>query len=411
MLCAAYEGLPGRSDVAGGSQQALDDVRVIDLSTSMAGAWCARLFADFGADVIAVEPPGGSPLRSLGPFDEDGVSIPATYVLANKRSIILDAGHPQGHRALSALVRNARVVVESGQPGMLDQWGIRLEQRDELRPKQILVSVTPHGQDGGRERLPGNDLTAYAYSGWASINGLAGREPLKGSGFTASYMAGLAAYGAAVTALCYSDEHDSEGQHVDVSEVEALGATFSASMLAGQYNGVAGGRKPEMDLTSGPVPVRDGHLALTLSRADIWRDAMNVLGLSELAEDERFNAGSYRRQHRDEFVPQAQERMAQRDKMELFEALAALRVAAGPVLDAGELNENEHLRGRGSIVRATEDPEGPEYPGAPFHMSETPWALDRRAPRPGEHSVRVLRDAANYTDDWIGGLAEQGVLG
>ena len=397
-------------------QRALDDVRVIDLSTSVAGAWCTRLFADFGADVIAVEPPGGSPLRSLGPFSEDGTSVLASYVLANKRSIMLDVAHPQGRRALSAMVRNSQIVVESGTPGTLDRWGIGLERRDALWPKQILVSITPHGQDGGRELLPGNDLTAYAYSGWASINGLADREPLKGSGFTASYMAGLAAYGAAVTALCYSDEHAGAGQRIDVSEVEALGATFSPSMLAGQHAGSPVRRKAEMDLISGPVPVADGHFALTLSRAHFWRDAMNVLGLSELADDPRFDSGWYRRQHKDEFVPLAMERMAEREKMELFDALAALRVVAGPVLDVGELSENEHLRERGGRVRPGEADEGqpvagPYFPGAPFLMSETPWSLDRPASRPGQDSARVLRDAADYTDDWIGGLAEQGVLG
>jgi crotonobetainyl-CoA:carnitine CoA-transferase CaiB-like acyl-CoA transferase len=397
-------------------QRALDDVRVIDLSTSVAGAWCTRLLADFGADVIAVEPPGGSPLRSLGPFSEDGTSILASYVLANKRSIMLDIEHPQGRRALSAMMRGSQIVVESGTPGTLDRWGIGLERRDELWPKQILVSITPHGQDGGREQLPGNDLTAYAYSGWASVNGLADREPLKGSGYTASYLAGITAYAGAVTALCYSDEHPGEGQHVDVAESEAAGIVFAPALLATLHAGAVPGRKQRMDLITGPVPVRDGHFALTLSRAHFWRDAMNVLGLEELSADRRYDSGWYRMQHRDEFVPVVEARMAERGKMELFDALGALRVVAGPVLDTAELSENEHLRARGNLIRpadATEDPavHEPHFPGAPFRMSETPWALDRGTPRAGQDSARVLRDAANYTDDWIGGLAEQGVLG
>ncbi len=396
--------------MAGGSQKALDDIRVIDLSTSMAGAWCSRLLADFGADVIAVEPLGGSPLRRLAPFDESGDSIPARYALANKRSIILDVEHPQGRKVLSNMLRRSDVVVESGVPGALGSWGVGLERLDALWPELILASITPHGRDGGRERIPGNDLTAYAYSGWASINGLAAREPLKGSGFTASFMAGLAAYGAVVTALCYRDEHGG-GQRIDVSEVEALGATFSPSMLRAQYQGDRQGRKQRMDLVSGPVPVRDGYFALTISRAHFWRDAMNVLGLSELAEDRRFDAGWYRREHQDEYVPRVHERMAQRGKMELFDALAALRVIAGPVLDVGELHENEHLRERGAYVRPADDADGPEYVGAPFRMSATPWALERRAPRPGEHAARVLREVAGFTDDWVGALAEQGVLG
>jgi crotonobetainyl-CoA:carnitine CoA-transferase CaiB-like acyl-CoA transferase len=392
-------------------QRALDDVRVIDLSTSVAGAWCTRLFADFGADVIAVEPPGGSPLRSLGPFAEDGTSVIASYVLANKRSIMLDAEHAQGRRALSAMLRQSDIVVESGTPGTLDRWGVGLEQRDQLWPKQILVSITPHGQTGGREQLPGNDLTAYAYSGWASVNGLADHAPLKGSGYTGSYLAGIAAYAGAVTALCYADDHPGEGQHVDVAEADAAGIVFAPALLATLHAGAVPGRKPVMDLTTGPVQVRDGYFALTLSRAHFWRDAMNVLGLEELSADRRFDSGWYRAQHKEDFVPLVESRMAQRDKMELFDSLGALRVVAGPVLDTAELSENEHLRARGNLVRPTGTDESPEFPGAPFRMSETPWALERGAPRAGQDSARVLREAADYTDDWIGALAEQGVLG
>ena len=392
-------------------KKALADLRVIDLSTSIAGAWCTRLLADYGADVISVESPGGSPLRALGPFADDGTSILASYVLANKRSIMLDVEHAHGRRALSAMVRNSQIVVESGTPDTLDRWDIGLEQRDELWPNQILVSITPHGQVGGREHLPGNDLTAYAYSGWASVNGLADHEPLKGSGSTGSYIAGLAAYGATVTAVCYADRHDGSGQHIDVAESEAVGTIFAPAMLEAMHSGEVAGRKSEMDLISGPVPVRDGHFALTLSRAHFWRDAMNVLDLEELSADRRFDAAWYRRDHKDEFVPQVQARMAQRDKMELFEALGALRVVAGPVLDVGELGDNEHLRARDSVVRPADTPDGYDYPGAPFHLSETPWALERRMPRAGEHSAGVLRESADFTDDWIGNLAEQGVLG
>ena len=389
---------------------ALGDVRVIDLSTSMAGAWCTRLLADFGADVVMVEPPGGSPLRRLAPSDGNGDSIPARYVHANKRSIILDLGQPNGRRALSRILRNSDIVVESGHPGSLDGYGVGLDELEQRWPKLILASITPHGQDGGREQRPGNDLTAYAQSGWASINGLAHREPLKGSGFSASYVAGIAAYGAVVTALNVRDG-DGHGQRVDVAEVEALAAAFAPVALRGQYQATVPPRKATMDLTTGPVPVKDGHFALTISRAHFWRDAMNLLGLPDLAEDRRFDAGLYRQQHKEQYVERTQEQMAQWDKMALFDALATLRVVAGPVLTMDELASNEHLSARGYFSTPADDPQAPQYPGAPFKLSAAPWALRRRAPRPGEHSVRVLREVAGYTDDWVGAMAESGALG
>ncbi len=390
--------------------RALDDVRVVDLSTSMAGAWCTRLLADFGADVVMVEPPGGSPLRRLAPFDGEGGSIPARYVHANKRSIILDLEQSDGRRALSRILRNSDIVVESGRPGSLDGYGVGLDELEQRWPKLILASITPHGQDGGREQRPGNDLTAYAQSGWASINGLADREPLKGSGFNASYVAGIVAYGAVVTALNVRDD-DGHGQRVDVAEVEALASAFSPAGLRGLYQAQVPPRKTRMDMTTGPVPVKDGHFALTISRAHFWRDAMNLLGLPDLAEDRRFDAGWYRQQHKEEFVERTQEQMAKWNKMELFDALATLRVVAGPVLTMDELASNEHLSARDYFSTPTDDPETPRYPGAPFKLTATPWSLRRRAPRPGEHSVRVLREVAGYTDDWVGAMAESGVLG
>ena len=171
------------------------------------------------------------------------------------------------------------------------------------------------------------------------------------------------------------------------------------------------GRKPGIDITTGPVPVADGHFALTISRAHFWRDAMNLLGLTDLAEDERYEAGWYRQRHKEEYVGRVQERMAEWNKMDLFDELAVRRVIAGPVLEMPELASNEHLRERGYWTTAEDDPDGLEYPGAPFVMHETPWSLRRRVPRVGEHTLDVLRRVANVTDDHLLYLLDHGIVG
>ena len=398
---------------------ALDDIRVIDLSTTVAGAWCTRLLADFGADVIIVEPPEGSPLRRLEPLNENGASVLADYVHANKRSIVLEQDHTASRQILSRLLRNADIAVVSVPRDGLAAYRAGLEALEARWPRLMLVSITPHGAEGGREHLAGNDLTDYARSGWASINGLTAREPLKGSGVTASLLAGVAAYGAAVTALNVRDR-DGRGQFVDVAEAEVLASAFAPIALRGQYQGEVPPRRERIDMTGGPVAVADGHFALTISRAHFWRDAMNLLGLEDLAADSRYDAGWYRQQHRDEFVGRVQEKMAQWNKMDLFDSLAALRVVAGPVLAMDELASNGHLREReyfarpqdGGVSTRGDAPDAArEYPGAPFKLSATPWSLRRRAPRPGEHSIRILREVAGYTEDAAGSLAEGGALG
>src|SRR5688572_24487351 len=106
---------------------ALEGMRVIDLSTTVAGAWCTRLLADFGADVILLEDKDGHPTRRLEPLTDDGKSVVSEYVLANKRSMVLGLDHPEGRRALATMVRRSDVVVESGRPGGLADYGIGLE--------------------------------------------------------------------------------------------------------------------------------------------------------------------------------------------------------------------------------------------------------------------------------------------
>jgi len=391
---------------------ALDDIRVLDLSDSAAGAWCTRLLADFGADVITVEPrAGGHPLRALAPFTGDGRSIPALYMLANKRSIAIDLDEPRAGNLLSRLIRRTDVIVESFTPGRLAELGMSFDTLEQRRGGMILCSITPHGQTGERAAEPGNDLTAFARSGWASINGRADREPLNGSAFQASYQAGIAAYGAIVAALLHRDSHDNEGQHIDVALDEVLASTCAPATVRTQYTGDPLGRREKSDITTGPVPVADGHFALTISRAHFWRDAMNLLGLEDLAEDERWAAGWYRQQHTDEYVPRVEAKMAGWKKMELFEELAVRRVVAGPVLTMPELRENEHLAARGFWAAAENDPNGPVYPGAPAQLSASPWQLARRMPRHGEHTFAVFREVGGITEDHLLGLFESGVIG
>lgn len=394
---------------------ALDGIRVIDLSTTVSGAWCARMLADFGAEVALFEHPDGHPARRLAPFDDAGYSIVAEYVLANRRSAVIDLEQPAALEAVHAAVARADVVVSSSIPAGVPadvpagekHPGLDYSSLEKLNPGIIMCSITPHGSDGARAGYPGNDLTASARSGWGSINGLADKSPLKASGLQASYCAGTMAYGSILAALLSRRSHpDSRGQHIDVSELEVMTSAFAPALLAGQYEGEPPGRKPKIDMSTGPVPVRDGHFALTISRPHFWRDAMKVLGLDDLAEDPRWGTSWYRRQHADEYVERAQAKLAEWNKMDLFDTLAALRVIAGPVLETDELAENEHLRAR-EFFRSP-DEGGPEYAGPAFRMGASPARLVRRAPRPGEHTAEVLREFAGLDGSAIDAVVASG---
>jgi benzylsuccinate CoA-transferase BbsE subunit len=368
--------------------RALDDVRVIDISTTAAAAWASRLLAEAGADVILVEPPAGHPLRRVGPFTDDGTSVPATYFLANKRSVTLDLEDEAQRNVVRELIEGADVVVSSHTPSRLSALGLTYDSFG--LSDLVMTHVTPHGMTGALAEVPGNDLTVAARSGWASINGTADREPLRPAATTSSHCAGIAAYAATVAALRWRDHHPGEGQEVDISETEVMAGTFAPGMLRSLFNGKPQRRKSQDDLLAGPVPVADGHFALTLSRAHFWRDAMNLLGLEDLAEDERYGASWFRQQNREEYSGRVAEAMSHWKKMDLFEELGIRRVVAGPVLEMGELRSLDHLEARGYWRRPADSPDGPEYAGAAYHMTETPPSLDRHAPAPGEHNAEVL---------------------
>ena len=206
---------------------ALGDLCVLDCSTTVAAAWCGRLLADFGADVVALEG-SDDPLRDLAPFDTEGRSILGRYVQANKRSLAIDREHTDAAGLVARMLDHADIVVLSEAPERLVERGVERESVE--RAALLRVAVTPHGLSGPLADAPGNDLTHWARSGWASINGLADGPPLQGARATASIMTGVTAYGAVLAAL-HQREQSGKGDTVDVAELDAVAVTNGPSML------------------------------------------------------------------------------------------------------------------------------------------------------------------------------------
>ncbi|MGD9932545.1 MAG: CoA transferase [Dehalococcoidia bacterium] len=365
----------------------LDGLRVLDWSTTVAAAMCSRLLADFGAEVTFVAPPAGHPLDLLGPTLPNGRSAIATYLLANKRFVTLDTADDATQDQLRALARSSDVVVSDLSPSLLAAR--RLEYATLANPGLVMAHVTQHGMTGPLAGVRGNDLTTAARSGWASINGFASQPPLKPSGWQSSYCAGAAAYAAAVAALTARERNGDAGQEVDIAAVDVMASTFAPGLLRVEYSGQPSVRPLVADLTTGPVPVADGHFALTISRAHFWREAMNLLELPDLAEDDRWDESWFRQKHKDLYIDRVHERMATWNRMDLFEELAVRRVVAGPVLTVEELESNEHLHERGFWVDDQRQP-ARVFPGAPYKMSRTPWSLRNIEPEPAPALLYTL---------------------
>ena len=346
----------------------LAGINVLDLGDRAATAWCSRLLADFGAEVQAVEPPDGHPLRRHPPFDAAGRSIPARYFLANKAAVPKDEG----------LAASAHVIVTSS----LAAAGLASAHRS-----AIVCAITAHGLTGPKRHLPGNELTAAARSGWASVNGVLGQAPLKGSGYQAAYQTGTLAFGAVVCALAEQNAAGSAGQLIDISEWETLVSSLGPPLLRAQYSGVVWPRhEPDIDMDAGPVPVRDGYFALPLSRPAFWQKAMQLLGLPELADDPQLREPGLRRKFKGRYAAPVQERMAEWNRLDLFAALARERVVAGPVLRLDEMASNPQFAARDFFVRSQA---GTRFPGPPARFGASAWQLRREM---GETSA----DAAGF---------------
>ena len=211
-----------------GDESVLANLCVLDLSQGVAGAYAAKLFADYGADVIKVEPPGaGDPTRREGPFpDKPDPETGALwlYLNTNKRSITLDIAQPAGASLLRRLVEHAQVVIESFSPGYLDSLGLGFQALTEIKRRLVLTSITPFGQSGPYAQFKATDLTLLAGSGRLSAGGDRQRRSLEGPGHQAEYQAGLHAFAASAVAG-YGADSSELPERIDISVQECLVAT------------------------------------------------------------------------------------------------------------------------------------------------------------------------------------------
>ena len=393
---------------------ALSDLRVIDLSSNVAGPLCTKMFADFGADVIKVESPLGSDeSRDLGPFadEEDKFETSGMYLYlnTNKRGITLDLDSHQGSSLLRELVSTADLVVESFQPGAMTGMGLGFDTMCELRPGIVLTSITPFGQTGPWSDFQATDLVEYAASGLSYVNGLQGREPLKSPGFESYYHAGLAAFAGSMTAIC-SRDLSGAGEHIDVSILEAAASIFGPQLLGSLYSGISQGRRSP-DGPAGLYPCKDGYVSLNVRHEPTWQSMWLFFEEPEMADDPRFATQDDRRRRSKEMEDLLLPYLAKYTREELFHGLSPLRILVGMALDVTDVVNDPHLQERDFFTQSIHPIAGQvSFPGAPFNMSLTAWQLNRPAPILGQHNHEVFAGTLGYSREEIDLWHEQGIV-
>ncbi len=370
---------------------ALDGVRVLDLSGRLAGAYASRLLGDFGAEVWLGEPPEGHALRREPPFLDasPGGSLLHEYANLNKQSIALDAPREAGRLAAAA-----DVLVTTAVP----PWPAVVEAAARALPADAVhLSLTPHGLDGPLATVPGNDLTASARSGWADMNGFQGEPPLQHPPLQASYLAGVLGYVGVAGAL-HGACRDGVGQLIDMSETEAMTLTAAPWLLAAAYEGPDGqsARVHRRQLDSG-APIyraRDGRVFAALGGiGGTWQDAMRVLGLSDVAADERYQDPEARREAQQELTALVAKQIASLSRYEVFERLGSTGSVTGVVQTAADLLNSSQLETRGYFGKTMVGEQRLRVPAVSAQLSVTPPSVRTSAPRLDEHRSRIIASA------------------
>lgn len=392
----------------------LSELRVLDLSGGIAGAFCTKLFADYGADVIVVEPPSGHPLRRLGPF-AGGRPHPETgaawlYLGTNKRSVTLNIESPAGQRLFRRMVEEANVVAESFAPGRMAAPGIGFESLRDIKRRIILVSITPFGQSGPRASWRSTNLTSFASGGQMSLTGEPQREPLANGGSQAEYQAGLQAFAAAATAAVNADSLEVP-QHIDISAQECMASTLELYLPWWAYfQRDISQRKGNMHSAMvGIYPAKEGHLGFHIMPRN-WPAFARAIGRPELAGDPRFKSNYSRLQHNDELEAIVYEWASRQDAKDVYRQAGAARVPVAFVHTMRDLLESEQLSER-EYFQQVEHPAAGEltYPGPAFRMTDLEWRPGH-APLLGEHNEELYCEEMGLTGEDLSRLRAAEVI-
>lgn len=389
---------------------------VVEVGDGVAGAYCGKLFADYGARVIKVEPPVGSPLRHMGPFPEgetgarDGGAL-HLFVDTSKESVTLDLDSADGLALVRALLRRAHVLLESLPPARSEALGLRQRALEPLNPALVVVSVTPFGLEGPYRDYEGSGFLVQALSGHMHLSGDPTREPLALRGHQMEYQAGVHAFYAALAALMVVPTVG--GQQVDVSLLETLASIDEFSRVRYTHGGIIQRRVGNHYDVVYPVviyPCRDGWVGLCVPNDAGFRRLCEAVGRPELANDPRF-AEHLRVEHARELEAELLPWFLAQDAREISRILQEEHhLVCAPAQNIPEVLAEEHYRVRGFWAEQEHPQAGRVTLPGPFaRLGDGAWRA-RPAPAPGEHNAAVLAGELGLPSEELRRLRELEVI-
>ena len=395
---------------------ALNGVKVLDLTHYIAGPYCTKLLADFGAQVIKIERPGGDPARDMPPFYHDErhpeKSLPFLYLNTAKRSVSLNLKSAQGIHILRELAKDADILVENFSPRVMPSLGLDFPTLRELNPALVMVSISNFGQTGPYRDYKATDMVEYALGGLMYIFGSYDREPLKHAFNQAQFKAGTNGAAAALMAL-YHQRSTGQGQHVDVSIQESVASALRDVTSNFTYFGAVRRRQPNHsgDLTRLRA-VSDGYI---LPNPGIggrlnWNTVVEFLEAPEL-DDDKFRTPTARLENAEELGKILDRIFLSKNKMDIFYRAHQKRFIYGVIDSLEEVMASPQNLAREGFVEVDHPVAGTfRYPGAPVKLSETPWDGLQPAPTLGQHTQEIFSQRLGYTAADLEELSGMGVI-
>ena len=386
--------MPPSSPTAAPNTGALDGLTVLDLTRVLSGPYCTMMLADMGARVIKVEQPGkGDDTRGWGPPFVEGESAYFMSINRNKESVTINLKHPEGRRVLDALIARSDVLVENFRPGTLDRMGLGYRDLAERRPALVYCSISGFGQTGPRRHEPGYDAVLQGEGGLMSITGDRDTPAYRLGVAIADIISGMfSAWGVAVALL--ARHRTGRGQLVDVGMLDSVAAilTYQAGIYfaTGEAPVRLGNRHPTITPYE-TLEAADGDLVVAVGNDQLWVSFCKVLGVDDLADDDRFRTNRDRVAHREELRPLLVKRLGTRKAEEWLADLKAAGIPCGGVRDLHQVFTDPHVIDRAMVVAMQHPVAGAiRQLGVPIKLGDTPGAVRTPPPTLGQHTDRIL---------------------
>lgn len=391
-----------RGHYAPDARGTLSGVRVLDLSRLVAGNTLTQFLADFGAEVIKIEPPAGDTLRAWKTKD---VQTNWKIYARSKKSLGLELRKPEARELLKKLLPSAQMFIESFRPGTLEKMGLGPDVLLQINPKLVIVRISGWGQDGPYSRRPGFGTLVEGMSGFASFNGFADREPVLPPMYLADSMAGLCGAAAAMTALREVEVKGGQGQVIDLPLLDPLFAVLGPQAANYRLTGKVKPRTGSRSTNAGPrnaYQCKDGlYVCLSSSTQKMAERLFRSIGHPEFITDPRYATNDERVKHAEELDAVIGKFIAQRTQAENVAFFEEAEVTIGPIYDIRQILEDPHFRAREILADYPDE----DMDSFPMHhvvprLSGTPGAIRAPAPQLGEHNETLLGeigiDAAAY---------------